>query len=1027
MKLKTFLIQVIVGLSIISAKAQIQIAVNPTQEIKEISPYIYGRNNNLSDDPSNATKSSTWQLYKDAGLKFFRESGGNNSTKYNWKKKLSSHPDWYNNVYAHDWDYAANSLQANMPEAKGMWAFQLLGYVAKTNAYNFNDWGYNGSQWWSGVTNNWCGGGGPTTGNGDPNLYLQPWPADSTAAILTHWFDDLNFNREQFQYWNMDNEPECWNSTHDDIMPQAISAEDYIQRYVDVATRVRALYPDIKIVGPVFTNEWQWYNWQNNDAVTDPSSGKKYCWAEYFIKRIAEIEAQTGIRLLDVLDFHFYPSSDETGTLQLYRVFYDTSYNFPGANGLYRVNGGWDTSIKQEYIFKRATDWLNQYMGPDNGVTMGMSEFGAINNDPNVVAVSYASMLGTFAQNNVEIFAPWDWYVGQWEVLHLFTHYTGTIAVGSTSSQDNVVSAYSSVNDGRDMLSVVLVNRDATNNQSVNVSLGNVSFPNGTGVSCYQLSNLPSSETFVSDTRNALNQSATTINNNSVALTLPKLSVTVIQINLNVASSACDVASIESPAGATISGQTITANVANEVTSQVVSITTSPAASWKLYSDAACTNEIPNKTMQLSVGENTAYIQVTAEDGVTTKIYTIVITRAEALALSVLPTSLNFSFSGEQQTFSVTSNTGWTVGSDASWLTVSPASGSNDGLITVTAAANTETTQRTATITVSGTGVADQVISVTQEAVVPIIPVLSVSSASMNFAASGEQQTFSVTSNTDWTVGSDASWLTVSPAFGSNDGSITVTAAANTETTQRTATITVSGTGVADQVVSVTQEAVEEIPSIVPDETQPVGDDGKGTIELNFSIPSNATLTGSFEIQFPKGVTLDEQLTVLSLELSGNSYLAFSYEGNNTWLIEIKSNTLKSSTAAEYQKIVDIAYIVNENVSKGTYEATIMNLDFMLDNNTTIKEDLLTVPINVERSGTSIENIDNDLFHAYFINNSLKIESSHSELITIYSAKGAILYTTMKNAGSIEIPFTSTPGSIFFVKGSVSGTIKIVK
>ena len=92
-------------------------------------------------------------------MRLFRENGGNNSTKYNWERKLSSHPDWYNNVYKHDWDYTATSLQQNMPSASGMFAFQLIGWAAKTSSYNFNDWDYNNSQWWEGVHNNWAGGG----------------------------------------------------------------------------------------------------------------------------------------------------------------------------------------------------------------------------------------------------------------------------------------------------------------------------------------------------------------------------------------------------------------------------------------------------------------------------------------------------------------------------------------------------------------------------------------------------------------------------------------------------------------------------------------------------------------------------------------------------------------------------------------------------------------------------------------------------------------------------------------------------
>jgi hypothetical protein len=237
-----------------------------------------------------------------------------------------------------------------------------------------------------------------------------------------------------------------------------------------------------------------------------------------------------------VLDFHFYPEGNQNNkrdvTLQLHRVFYDTTYDYPGANGCKVINGGWDNSITKEYIFKRSNDWLNQYMGANHKVTMGITEMGALYDEPNVVAVCYASLLGTFAENNVEVFTPWDWYKGQWEVLHLFTHYTGEIAVRSTSSQNNLVSAYSSVNADKDMLSIVLVNRDVTNSQSVSISLGNVSLPNGK-IPCYQLSNLPSTETFVSATQNALKRLETTVNNGSIALTLPKLSVTVIQTPIN--------------------------------------------------------------------------------------------------------------------------------------------------------------------------------------------------------------------------------------------------------------------------------------------------------------------------------------------------------------------------------------------------------------------------------------------------------------------------------------------------------------
>jgi len=159
---------------------------------------------------------------------------------------------------------------------------------------------------------------------------------------------------------------------------------------------------------------------------------------------------------------------------------------------------------------------------------------GALYNEPNVIAVCYASLLGTFAENNVEVFTPWDWYIGQWEVLHLFTHYTGTIAVGSTSSQNNSVSAYSSINAGKDTLSVVLVNRDVNNDLPSSVSV-----QNGTStmrsVPFYRLNNLPvNKETFISKDNNALQKGNVDITNrNALNMVLPKLSVTVVQIPLD--------------------------------------------------------------------------------------------------------------------------------------------------------------------------------------------------------------------------------------------------------------------------------------------------------------------------------------------------------------------------------------------------------------------------------------------------------------------------------------------------------------
>jgi len=415
-----------------------------------------------------------------------------------------------------------------------MWSFQLIGKAAKTNASNFNDWGYNSSQWWSGVHQNLAGGGTANTSGGgealvegNPDLYLENWNADSTTRILNYWFNDLSLNKNKLQYWSMDNEVEIWEGTHDDVMPVQITAEQFMQRYFEVAKKARERFPEIKLLGPVPANEWQWYNWPNNIS----SGGRNYPWLEYFIKRIAEEQEETGIRLLDVLDIHFYPGSTNAADLvQYHRVYFDKNYVYPEANGVKNVSGSWDNSQTKEYIFERCKVWLEQYIGADHGVTFGVSETGINYINASTSAVWYASTLGEFMKHKeMEIFTPWSWQNGMWEVLHLYSRYNKNEFVQATSTDEEFVSAYPSINAAGDSISVVLVNRSTTATKSVNLKLVGYDLVEES-FSVLKLSNLPSSETFTSHTTNALQKSTVSQSANAINISLSPLSITTIQL-----------------------------------------------------------------------------------------------------------------------------------------------------------------------------------------------------------------------------------------------------------------------------------------------------------------------------------------------------------------------------------------------------------------------------------------------------------------------------------------------------------------
>ncbi len=519
-----------------SSAQTVTIQVDALQGRSAISPYIFGKNSNVSDDPGSPVSAAQWKLMRDAGLRFTRENGGNNLSKYNWRLKITSHPDWYNNVYQHNWDYAAKTLGDSMPGTQGMWGFQLIGKAASTTSHNFDDGTYNGSMWWTGVTQNLAGGGTPNGGggstaavDGNPNLYLENWTADSSVAILDHWFGNngLGYDSNKIRYWSMDNEPDIWSGTHDDIMPVQPSAEAFMQLYFTAAKKARLKFPAIKLTGPVPASEWQWYAW-NNTKITG-NDGLSYTWLEFFIKRISEEETASGIRLLDVIDIHSYPGeTNDADIVQLHRLYFDTTYNYPGANGVKTTAAsGWDNSITQEYVFERCNRWLNHYMGPNHGVTLAVSEYGITNNSADVTSVNYASMLGTFAANKVEFFSPWDWFPGMWETMHLFSRYGKTTSVQSVSSDELNVSAYSSVNTANDSLSVILVNRSLSGTKTINLNISNFAVPSGT-YTTKQLKSLPATETFVSHTSNALVSGTAAAAANSLTITLPALSTTAI-------------------------------------------------------------------------------------------------------------------------------------------------------------------------------------------------------------------------------------------------------------------------------------------------------------------------------------------------------------------------------------------------------------------------------------------------------------------------------------------------------------------
>jgi hypothetical protein len=137
-------------------------------------------------------------------------------------------------------------------------------------------------------------------------------------------------------------------------------------------------------------------------------------------------------------------------------------------------------------------------------------------------------------KQGVEIFTPWSWRVGMWETLHLFSRYNQELYVQATSPNETLVSAYPTINEAADSMTVVLVNRSQT--EKLQVSLNMTGFvANKWGIDMYSLSKLTATETFISHTKNALVKSGVQVAD-QVMVELAPLSVNSILLKAAVTS-----------------------------------------------------------------------------------------------------------------------------------------------------------------------------------------------------------------------------------------------------------------------------------------------------------------------------------------------------------------------------------------------------------------------------------------------------------------------------------------------------------
>ena len=282
-----------------AAAVNVTITVNPAVT-KPISPYIYGTN--FYGGNANAPALLTMD-----------RAGGNRWTAYNWITNGSNAGSDY--FYETD-DYLCNgTCNAGIPaEAVRMLiaadqqaglaslvTLQLQGYVSKDTALvkvqppfpNLADFI-------------------PVVDKKGSSFTLTP--PDTTAYMDEFaWALDQKFSGKnifgaspaQPTFISLDNEPELWNSTHQEIQGSTMVTSDaYISKTVTLTEALKDQFPSMVIFGPAHYGFLGLYNWQGE--LTATPAGTNW-FTDKYLQAIKTASTSYGKPIVDVYDFHWYP------------------------------------------------------------------------------------------------------------------------------------------------------------------------------------------------------------------------------------------------------------------------------------------------------------------------------------------------------------------------------------------------------------------------------------------------------------------------------------------------------------------------------------------------------------------------------------------------------------------------------------------------------------------------------------------------------------------------------------------------
>ncbi len=445
----------------VSTQAQAQVSVNFTVDTGdpqgEISPLIYGTNSNsLEISPANRT-------------------GGNRWSGYNWENNAShAGADWYhhNDNYL-PWNLGIPSNKSDNPgiclraihernlagNTYTLLTLPMAGYASRDKDGEVTVPETAPSPRWLEVINR---KGAPYSfppDTSDSVLYT-----DELLDYLTNSFGPAG-SENGIEAYSLDNEPGLWAHTHPRLHPDPVTVANLMTRSGHLAATIKEMDPEAEIFGPALYGFSAYLNLQDAPDWGDYSDTYNR-FVETYLDLMRITSETAGVRLLDVLDVHWYPEPAGVYNGDTTRVVAETRMQLPRSL--------WDPSYVED-------SWIGQWFSPVEilnylqdaiatfypGTKLAITEYDYGAPDHISGGIAQIDALGIFGRYNVYFGSKWgavDQYIRS--AYRLYLDYDGAggqfgaFGVAASTSNIETTSLYGALDDDHpERLHLILVNK----------------------------------------------------------------------------------------------------------------------------------------------------------------------------------------------------------------------------------------------------------------------------------------------------------------------------------------------------------------------------------------------------------------------------------------------------------------------------------------------------------------------------------------------------------------------------------------